>query len=142
MLTTFKAKGLVPDDHPLGARRARPQRHAGRVSWLMNESDLLLVFGASFSNHTGIAPYKPIVQVDVDPDALGRFHPVTVPVLGDVGVTARAARRARSPAAPCRRVDQRADVAARLGDLARREGAPRRRRPRPRRRRRPRCSTR
>ena len=41
----------------------------------MNESDLLLVFGASFANHTGIASYKPIVQVDAEPDALGRFHP-------------------------------------------------------------------
>ena len=72
----------------------------------MNESDLLLVVGASFSNHTGIAPYKPIVQVDVDPSALGRFHPVDVGVLGDVGVTLRAlldrARRdrGRSTSAP------------------------------------------
>ena len=55
----------------------------------MNESDLLIVLGASFSNHTGIAPYKPIVQVDDDPMALGRFHPVTVPVQGHAGVTAR-----------------------------------------------------
>src|SRR5208283_2280068 len=88
VLTTFKAKGLVSDHHPLGAgvlgRSGTPV-----ASWLMNESDLLLVFGASFSNHTGIASYKPIVQVDFDPMALGRFHAVTVPVLGDVGVTAR-----------------------------------------------------
>jgi thiamine pyrophosphate-dependent acetolactate synthase large subunit-like protein len=55
----------------------------------MNESDVLIAFGASFSNHTGIADYKPIVQVDYDPMALGRFHSVEVPVLGDVGVTAR-----------------------------------------------------
>ncbi len=27
---------------------------------------MLAVFGASFSNHTGIAAYKPIVQVDDD----------------------------------------------------------------------------
>ena len=56
----------------------------------MNESDLIVAFGASFSNHTGIAPYKPIVQVDFDPMALGRFHPVDIGVLGDVGVTAEA----------------------------------------------------
>ncbi len=108
VLTTFKAKGLVSDHHPLGAgvlgRSGTPV-----ASWLMNESDALLVFGASFSNHTGIAPYKPIVQVDRDVDALGRFHPVTVPVLGDVGVTARllAARDLGTF------VDQRLDVAAR-----------------------------
>ena len=89
IVTTFKAKGLVADDHPLGCgvlgRSGTPI-----ASWFMNESDLLLVFGASFSDHTGIAPYKPIVQVDFDPDALGRFHPVTVPVLGHVGITAHA----------------------------------------------------
>ena len=55
----------------------------------MNECDLVVAFGASFSNHTGIAAYKPIVQVDFDPMALGRFHAVEVPVLGHVGVTAR-----------------------------------------------------
>jgi pyruvate oxidase len=110
VLTTFKAKGQVSDRHPLGAgvlgRSGTPV-----ASWLMNESDLLLVFGASFSNHTGIAPYKPIIQVDFDPMALGRFHPVTVPVLGHAGVTARALL-ARLPSRPDA-VDQRADVAER-----------------------------
>jgi thiamine pyrophosphate-dependent acetolactate synthase large subunit-like protein len=70
-----------------------------------------VVFGASFSNHTGIAAYKPIVQIDFDPMALGRFHPVTVPMLGHVGVTARLLNR-HVPANP-ERIDQRADVAAR-----------------------------
>jgi thiamine pyrophosphate-dependent acetolactate synthase large subunit-like protein/nitrite reductase/ring-hydroxylating ferredoxin subunit len=110
VLTTFKAKGLVSDRHPLGAgvlgRSGTPV-----ASWLMNESDLLLVFGASFSNHTGIAPYKPIVQVDFDPMGLGRFHPVTVPVLGHAGVTAALLREKLAPSPD--RVDQRADVAQR-----------------------------
>jgi thiamine pyrophosphate-dependent acetolactate synthase large subunit-like protein len=55
-------------------------------------------FGASFANHTGIAEYKPIIQVDSDPMALGRFHSVEVPVLGHGAVTARllTARRCRS----------------------------------------------
>ena len=110
VLTTFKAKGQISDRHPLGCgvlgRSGTPV-----ASWHMNESDLLVVFGASFSNHTGIAPYKPIVQVDFDPMALGRFHPVTVPVLGHVGVTARALRAAIAQNGD--RVDQRSDVAAR-----------------------------
>ena len=105
VLTTFKAKGQVSDHHPLGCgvlgRSGTPV-----ASWMMNESDLLVVFGASFSNHTGIADYKPIIQVDFDPMALGRFHPVTVPVLGHVGVTASVAarelrrRRTGRPATP------------------------------------------
>ena len=88
VLTTFKGKGLISDGHPLGCgvlgRSGTPV-----ASWFMNESDLLLVFGASFSNHTGIAAYKPIVQVDFDRSALGKFHAVDVPVWGDVAVTAR-----------------------------------------------------
>ena len=43
----------------------------------MNESDLLIVVGASFANHTGIAPYKPIVQIDDHPTSIGRFDAVT-----------------------------------------------------------------
>ena len=107
VLTTFKAKGQISERHPLGAgvlgRSGTPV-----ASWLMNESDLILVFGASFSNHTGIASYKPIVQVDFDPMALGRFHPVTVPVLGHVGVTARLL--AEQIPANANRVDQRQEV--------------------------------
>ena len=89
VVTTFKGKGLIGDDHELGCgvlgRSGTPV-----ASWFMNESDAVVVFGASFSNHTGIADYKPTVQVDTDPMALGRFHAVDVPVQGHVGVTARA----------------------------------------------------
>jgi thiamine pyrophosphate-dependent acetolactate synthase large subunit-like protein len=87
VLTTFKAKGQIADDHPLAAgvlgRSGTPV-----ASWCMNESDLLLVFGASFSNHTGITAKKPIIQVDFDPMTLGKFHPVALPVLGEIGLTA------------------------------------------------------
>ncbi|MEJ1381019.1 MAG: thiamine pyrophosphate-binding protein [Candidatus Sedimenticola sp. (ex Thyasira tokunagai)] len=87
VLTTFKAKGQISDAHPLAAgvlgRSGTPV-----ASWCMNECDLMLVFGASFSNHTGITPKRPIIQVDFDPMALGKFHPVEVPVWGEIGITA------------------------------------------------------
>jgi thiamine pyrophosphate-dependent acetolactate synthase large subunit-like protein/nitrite reductase/ring-hydroxylating ferredoxin subunit len=109
VLTTFKAKGLVPDTHPLGAgvlgRSGTPV-----ASWLMNESDLLVVVGASFSNHTGIAPYKEIVQIDDEPSAIGRFHAVAHPILADTALALSALTEAVAGAEP---VDQRADVAAR-----------------------------
>jgi thiamine pyrophosphate-dependent acetolactate synthase large subunit-like protein len=109
VLTTFKAKGLVPDTHPLGAgvlgRSGTPV-----ASWLMNESDLIIAVGVSFSNHTGVADYKPIVQVDDAPEALGRFHPVTAPLLGDAAVTLALLRER---AATGTGEDQRRDVAAR-----------------------------
>ncbi len=86
VITTFKAKGQIGDDHPLAAgvlgRSGTPV-----ASWVMNEADMLLVLGASFSNHTGIYPGHPIVQVDFDPMQLGKFHPVEVPVWGEIGVT-------------------------------------------------------
>jgi thiamine pyrophosphate-dependent acetolactate synthase large subunit-like protein len=53
----------------------------------MARSDCLLVLGASFSNHTGIATYVPTIQVDLDRMALGKFHPVDVPLFGDIGLT-------------------------------------------------------
>ena len=109
VLTTFKGKGLIADDHPLGCgvlgRSGTPV-----ASWFMNEADLLIVFGASFSNHTGITSYKPIVQVDYDPMMLGRLHSVTVPLWGEIGVTARLMKERLGSAAG---VDQRPDVAKR-----------------------------
>lgn len=86
VITTFKGKGLIPDNHPLGCgvlgRSGTPI-----ASWFMNESDLLIVFGASFSNHTGITPKKPIIQVDFDPMALSKFHKVDAALWGEIEVT-------------------------------------------------------
>jgi pyruvate oxidase len=88
VITTFKGKGQISDHHPLGCgvlgRSGTPI-----ASWFMNESDLLVVFGASFSNHTGITPKKPTIQVDFDPMAHGKFHRVDLSLLGEIGVTAR-----------------------------------------------------
>ena len=86
VITTFKGKGLISDHHPLGCgvlgRSGTPI-----ASWFMNESDLLIVFGASFSNHTGITPKKPIIQVDFDPMALSKFHKVDCALWGEINVT-------------------------------------------------------
>lgn len=89
ILTTFKGKGQIADSHPLAAgvlgRSGTPI-----ASHFMNEADLLAVFGASFSNHTGIAEYKPIIHVDFDAMTLGKFHSIDVPVWGEIGVTVEA----------------------------------------------------
>ena len=129
VLTTFKGKGLVSDHHPLGCgvlgRSGTPI-----ASWFMNEADLLLVMGASFSNHTGITPEAP--------DRAGRSRPHGARPLPP-GRRARpgrhrrhgrpapgGARGGRPPGGPPPR-----DRAA-LGHLARREGPAPARRPRPR----------
>jgi len=86
ILTTFKGKGLVADSHPLAAgvlgRSGTPV-----ASHFMNESDLLIVLGASFSNHTGITDKKPTIQVDFDPLALSKFHKIDAPVWGEISET-------------------------------------------------------
>ena len=110
VLTTFKAKGQIPDAHPLAAgvlgRSGTPI-----ASWFMNECDLILAFGSSFSNHTGITPKRPIIQVDFDRMTLGKFHSVTVPVWAEIGVTARLMIDATSSANST--VDQRPEIAER-----------------------------
>ena len=86
VVTTFKGKGLIADSHSLGCgvlgRSGTPI-----ASWFMNEADLLIVFGASFSNHTGITYKKPTIQVDFDPLALSKFHEIDVAVWGEISRT-------------------------------------------------------
>jgi thiamine pyrophosphate-dependent acetolactate synthase large subunit-like protein/nitrite reductase/ring-hydroxylating ferredoxin subunit len=93
VITTFKAKGQIGDDHPL-ATGVLGRSGTPVASWVMNEADALLVLGASFSNHTGIYPGHPIVQVDIDPLQLGKFHSVEVPVWGEIGVVVDRLREA------------------------------------------------
>jgi len=86
VITTFKAKGAIADDHPLGCGvLGRSGTPVG--SSMMGRSDLLIVLGASFSNHTGISLKKKTIQVDIDRMTLGKFHPVTVPLWGEIGAT-------------------------------------------------------
>jgi thiamine pyrophosphate-dependent acetolactate synthase large subunit-like protein/nitrite reductase/ring-hydroxylating ferredoxin subunit len=109
VITTFKAKGLIGDDHPLAGgvlgRSGTPV-----ASWFMNEADVLLVLGASFSTHTGIYAGKPIIQVDFDPLQLGKFHAVEVPVWGEIGVTLGEFARELGPTPA---TDQRGELAER-----------------------------
>ncbi len=111
VMTTFRAKGLIPDADPLACgvlgRSGTPV-----ASWIMNEADALLVLGASFANHTGIYAGHPVVHVDRDPLQLGRTTNVAVPLLADVGVAARALSAALPPRA-ADAPDQVADVALR-----------------------------
>ena len=93
VLTTFKGKGVLADEHPLACAVLG---HSGTpiASYFMNEADVLLVIGASFSNHTGITPKIPTIQIDFDPLALGRFHSIEVPLWGEISVTTKGLRDA------------------------------------------------
>jgi thiamine pyrophosphate-dependent acetolactate synthase large subunit-like protein/nitrite reductase/ring-hydroxylating ferredoxin subunit len=110
ILTTFKGKGQISDDHPLGCgvlgRSGTPI-----ASWFMNECDLMCVFGASFSNHTGITDHKPTIQVDFDALALSKFHTIDAPVWGEISVTVDLLKEAIG--GKINTVDQRSEVAER-----------------------------
>lgn len=93
VLTTFKGKGQIPDSHPL-AGGVLGRSGTPIASWFMNECDLLLVLGASFSKHTGITPKKKTIQVDFDPLALSKFHQVDCAVWGEISVTVAALKKA------------------------------------------------
>lgn len=110
ILTTFKGKGQVSDAHPLAGgvlgRSGTPV-----ASWLMNESDTLLVLGASFSKHTGITDKKKTIQVDFDPMALAKFHKVDVQLWGEISVTVQRLKAAVQTQTQAE--NQRPDIAAR-----------------------------
>jgi thiamine pyrophosphate-dependent acetolactate synthase large subunit-like protein len=84
VITTQKGKGAIPGDHPL---------HIGNwaneppVRELIADSDLLLAVGTRFSyfptgGWTLRLPDR-IVQIDIDPEELGRNYPVEVGIEGD-----------------------------------------------------------
>ncbi len=96
VLTTFKGKGLISDAHPNAAgvlgRSGTPV-----ASWFMNEADLIIALGSSFANHTGIERSKPIIQVDFERMQLGKFHPVELPIWGEIGAFCEAIAPRLSP---------------------------------------------
>ncbi|MEM8786649.1 MAG: thiamine pyrophosphate-dependent enzyme [Pseudomonadota bacterium] len=87
--TTFKGKGLIPDTHP-NAAGVMGRSGTPIASWFMNECDLIVTLGSSFAKHTGIEDSKPIIQVDYERMQLGKFHPVALPVWGEIGAFCRA----------------------------------------------------
>lgn len=84
IVTTFRAKGILPDDNewmagvhgPLGTAHART---------LVKDTDLLIACGAGFSDFTGIPREKRVVQIDIDPLQLGK-HPFVAAVWGDCAI--------------------------------------------------------
>lgn len=113
VLTTFKAKGQISDAHPLGCgvlgRSGTPI-----ASFFMNECDLLLVIGASFSNHTGITPKKRTIQIDFDPLALSKFFKVDIAVYGAISRTVNLIAK-ESKEIATNKVDQRQEISKRWG---------------------------
>ncbi len=111
VMTTFKGKGQISDRHRLSCgvlgRSGTPI-----ASYFMNEADLLIVIGASFSNHTGITSKKPIIQIDFDPLAIAKFHKIDVGVYGEISRTVELLRKS-SERMGVNKINQTEEIASR-----------------------------
>jgi acetolactate synthase-1/2/3 large subunit len=93
---SYTAKGVFPENHPLalGCLGAGSRPYARKF---FLESDLILALGTTFSEGTTlgfgnrIIPDKAkIIQIDIDPDELGRNYPNALSVQADVKTALRA----------------------------------------------------
>ena len=84
IVTTFRAKGVVDEDHPLSAGC-----HGGIGSTssgeLVGKADLLVVIGSSFSDLTQL-PQKRMVQIDINMKNIAKKYPVEVGLLGNSAI--------------------------------------------------------
>ena len=110
--TTPRAKGLFPEDHPLSLGVFGFAGHrAARDAMLGDDIDVLMTIGASLNEtttlnwHPKVRANRELIQLDIDPDRIGRNYPVTVPLLGDaqsilVEIVYHAHRRIRATGSP------------------------------------------
>ena len=93
--TTLVGKGVFPETHPLslgttGIWGARVANDSAR------EADVILAVGTAFGEadcsswrpeHTFNIPGTTLIQIDIDPQEIGKSYPVDVGILGDAKAT-------------------------------------------------------
>jgi acetolactate synthase I/II/III large subunit len=90
--TTLPGKGTIPEDHPLALGCIGLYGTRAANSYLRSGLDVLLVVGSSlheFSTHVwdpALQPTKGLIQVDVDPEEIGKNYPVDVGLLGNAEI--------------------------------------------------------
>ncbi len=90
VVTTPRAKGVFPEDHPasLGVFGFAGHAQARQVT-LGRDVDLLLTVGASLNETTTLnwdprlGAGRKLLQLDIDPERIGRSYPVDVALIGD-----------------------------------------------------------
>jgi thiamine pyrophosphate-dependent acetolactate synthase large subunit-like protein len=84
VVTSNKARGIIPEDHPLAA--GIPSM-AG-VAAIVREADVCLALGTHFNEYTTLTWKTPLprtlIRVDRDPAALAMNYPAAVTVTGDL----------------------------------------------------------
>ncbi|MCF6283145.1 MAG: thiamine pyrophosphate-binding protein [Candidatus Polarisedimenticolaceae bacterium] len=102
VVTTPKAKGVFPEDHPLSLGVFGVAGTPLSEKYLLNGNvecsekiDGLLAIGTSFNEwgtHTWderLMPTKALIQVDIDPQELGNNFPFSVAVAGDAQIVVK-----------------------------------------------------
>jgi pyruvate oxidase/acetolactate synthase-1/2/3 large subunit len=81
VVTTFRGKGVIDEDNELyvGSHGTIGSTCASK---LVQQSDLLIVIGSSFSDMTQI-PEKRLIQVDIDPLIIAKNYPAEVGLWGN-----------------------------------------------------------
>jgi thiamine pyrophosphate-dependent acetolactate synthase large subunit-like protein len=92
VITTLKAKGAFPEDHPLFVGVRGDQVH------YLNKSDLILAIGSSlspgrFSHGIPDAGTKTIIHCNIDELHINKMYPTAHAVIGDARLTLQALRQ-------------------------------------------------
>ena len=83
--TTYKAKGVIQEDHPL-ALGVMGDIGTDPAKRIVFGADLLITVGCSYSDNTAVPSYITQVQIDLDPMMIGRKFPVHVGLVGDAAM--------------------------------------------------------
>ena len=88
----------IPCTHPLYAGQVGPRGNAV-ASQMAREADVILALGTRLGFNTTFYTYDnlnvnaKIIQVEIEPTAIGRFFPVTLGIHGDAGMVAAQLKR-------------------------------------------------
>jgi acetolactate synthase-1/2/3 large subunit len=106
--TTLMAKGVFPEDHALsvGMTGIWGTRVANNLA---RSADVILAVGTTFGeadcsswnpNYTFSIPPTQLIQIDIDPQEVGKIYPVAAGLVGDAKATLRALGGALQAAGP------------------------------------------
>lgn len=96
--TTDSAKGIIPEDHELAVGVVGGSG-MGSANVTVEQADLVLAVGTRFGEFSTSAwthgvpfrfPEQDLIQIDINPEEIGRYYPVDIGIVADASETLRA----------------------------------------------------